>query len=336
MKIEKLSNSTYRLRKMYHGKTYTVITDYKPTQKEAVTLMAEKMQRTGTRGGSMTFADAARDYIDVKNNVLSPATVREYTSTINRIPESFANMRLSDIEQSDVQRFINAYAKNHAPKTVANMNGFVSTIIREYANVSFRINLPQRQIKPEYVPTESDVQRILDRASGTQYEIPFWLALYGLRRSEICALDVSDLDGNVLTINKAKVKNKESGWIIKPYPKNVSSNRTVLLAREIADKIREQGFAYTGHPGAIYKALQRYQNELGIPNFPLHKFRHYFCSVAHAEGIPDEYIQAMGGWATDYCLKKVYRHAFDTKKIESQEQLNNFLSRFLSTSDATR
>ena len=33
MKIEKLPSGSYRIRKMYKGKTYTVIFDYKPTQK---------------------------------------------------------------------------------------------------------------------------------------------------------------------------------------------------------------------------------------------------------------------------------------------------------------
>ena len=37
MKIERLPSGSYRIRKMYKGKIYSVITDYKPTQKEAIT-----------------------------------------------------------------------------------------------------------------------------------------------------------------------------------------------------------------------------------------------------------------------------------------------------------
>ncbi len=332
MKIEKISQSSYRLRKMYKGKTYTVITDYKPTQKEAMLLMADEMEKQGMRNGSMTFGEAATDYIQSRSNVLSPATVREYTSTANLIPDSFRDMKLSEIEQSDVQRYINIYSKTHAPKTTANMNGFISAVLSTYANKSFKIKLPQKQKAPEYIPTEDDIRRLLDRASGTKYEIPFWLAIYGLRRSEICALDVSDLDGNTITVSKGKVRNSANEWIVKPYPKNETSNRTVLLTDEIANKIRQQGCIYDGHPGMIYKALQKYQNELGIPNFPLHKFRHYFASVAHANGIPDIYIQRMGGWKTDYVMKNVYRHALDEKTKESQKEMNDFLSRFLSNS----
>lgn len=38
MKIEKLPSGSYRIRKTYKKKLYTVITDYKPTNKEAIQL----------------------------------------------------------------------------------------------------------------------------------------------------------------------------------------------------------------------------------------------------------------------------------------------------------
>ena len=45
MKIEKLPSGSYRIRKMYKGITYTVVTDYKPTQKEALQLLAAEMDK---------------------------------------------------------------------------------------------------------------------------------------------------------------------------------------------------------------------------------------------------------------------------------------------------
>lgn len=45
MKIEKLPSGSYQIRKMYRGTTYTVVTDYKPTQKEAVRLMADELDK---------------------------------------------------------------------------------------------------------------------------------------------------------------------------------------------------------------------------------------------------------------------------------------------------
>ena len=45
MKIEKLPSGSYRIRKMYKGQTYTVIFDYKPTQKEAMQAMAAELDK---------------------------------------------------------------------------------------------------------------------------------------------------------------------------------------------------------------------------------------------------------------------------------------------------
>ena len=42
MKIEKLLSGSYRIRKMYKGKMYTVVFDRKPTQKEAMQAMEER------------------------------------------------------------------------------------------------------------------------------------------------------------------------------------------------------------------------------------------------------------------------------------------------------
>lgn len=45
MKIEKLPSGSYRIWKMYKVKTYTVVFDYKPTQKEAVQVMAVELDK---------------------------------------------------------------------------------------------------------------------------------------------------------------------------------------------------------------------------------------------------------------------------------------------------
>lgn len=55
MKIEKLPSGSYRVRKMYKGKMYTVIFEGKPTQKEAMLKMAEKLERAQESHKSMTF-----------------------------------------------------------------------------------------------------------------------------------------------------------------------------------------------------------------------------------------------------------------------------------------
>ena len=67
------------------------------------------------------------------------------------------------------------------------------------------------------------------------------------------------------------------------------------------------------------------QGKLGLPHFSLHKLRHYYASMAHSLGIPDQYIMKAGGWKTDNVLKSVYQHAMKDK----QEEMQSFAAEYI-------
>lgn len=90
MKIEKLPSGSYRIRKMYKGSTYTVVTDYKPTQKEALQLLAAEMDKIKpTAPAKLDFEAAAEQYISVKANFLSPSTTNGYRGILRNISGNF-------------------------------------------------------------------------------------------------------------------------------------------------------------------------------------------------------------------------------------------------------
>ena len=318
MKIEKLPSGSYRIRKMYKGKVHTIITDYKPTQKEAVQLMAEELDKVSYSTAHMTFEEAANKYIDIKQNVLSPSSITGYLSTLRNLSTEFKNILISDMTQVEVQKEINDYSVGRSPKTVRNANGFIMAVLGMFKpNLNISTTLPQKRKNEAYIPSDDDVKRILERAKGTRYEIPLLLATFGLRRSEICALTLDDLDGNILTINKALVSDRNGKFIIKTT-KTTDSTRKIYIPDYLADLIREKGVIYKHSPNQIYENLCKYQEELGIPHFKLHALRHYYASMSHSLGIPDAYIMEAGGWKTDNTLKNVYRHSMHDKKNEMQ------------------
>lgn len=59
------------------------------------------------------------------------------------------------------------------------------------------------------------MRKILEYAEGTKYEMPIILACYGLRRSEICALTLEDINGDTVSVTKALVQNENREWIVK-------------------------------------------------------------------------------------------------------------------------
>ena len=199
MKIEKLPSGSYRIRKMYKGNTYTVVFDHRPTQKEAMQAMAaelDKIQRG--RHDQLTFKAAGEKYIESKRNVLSPSTIRDYVTIMRQIPDPFLNKSIYDITALDVQAEINRLSQKCAPKTVRNHHGFISAVLSVfYPTLKLSTTLPQKIKNEPYIPSDEDIRRILAYSKGTEYEIPIILACYGLRRSEICALTLEDINGDI-------------------------------------------------------------------------------------------------------------------------------------------
>lgn len=329
MKIEKLPSGSYRIRKMYKGKMYSVTFEHKPTQKEAMQAMATELDKVQEKHSSMTFKTACEKYIESKRNVLSPSTITGYNATVRQISDPFLKKNIHDITALDVQIEINRMAKKCGPKTVRNYHGFISAVLGTFCpNLKICTTLPQKLKNEPYIPSDDDVRRILECAKGTKYEIPLILACYGMRRSEICALTLDDLTGDTLTISKAKVINENKEWVIKTT-KTTASTREIIIPMDVADKIREKGYIYNGYPNGITKYLERIEKELEMPHFPLHKLRHYFASKMSAMNIPEADIMRMGGWETDYVMKGVYRHSMEDKNKTMQrkaaEQLHNVL-----------
>lgn len=330
MKIEKLPSGSYRIRKMYKGKTYTVVTDYKPTQKEALQLLSAEMDKVPAAAPAhMDFKEAADKYIEVKANVLSPSSINGYKSVLRNISDEFKMLIINDISAVDIQKEINDYSVNRSPKTVRNAHGFISAVLgmfRPELNIS--TTLPQKRKVEPYIPSDEDVKRILFQSQGTVYEIPLLLATFGLRRSEICALTLDDLNGNILTVNKALVQGPDKKWIIKST-KTTAGTREIYIPDYLVSLIKERGEIYSGYPNNIVKYLQRSQKDLGIPRFSLHKLRHYYASMSHSLGIPDSYIMQAGGWKSDNTLKAVYRHAMNDKKEEMQEFAAQYITELI-------
>lgn len=329
MKIEKLPSGSYRVRKMYKGKTYTVVFDYKPTQKEVVQAMAKELVQVQEKHKSMTFRIAAKEYIESKRNVLSPSTIRGYNTIIKQIPESFIEQNVHDITAIDVQKEINNFSKNHSPKSVRNYHGFISAVLGAFCpNLKLNTTLPQKIKNEPYIPSGNDIKKILGYVKGTMFEIPIILACYGMRRSEICALTLDDIDKDVVHINKAMVQDENKKWIVKTT-KTTAGTRDIIIPPEIADMIRQQGYVYKGHPNSITCYLTKVQDALEIPHFSIHKLRHFFASKMSALGIPEADILKMGGWETDRVMKSIYRHSMidreEQAKRDAAEKLRNAL-----------
>ncbi len=105
--------------------------------------------------------------------------------------------------QAAAEEYIESKRNVLSPSTIRGYMG----IIRQIPEIFLLTNV--HDITALDVQDE-DIRRILEYAKGTEYEIPLILACYGLRRSEICALTTEDINGDILSITKAKVQGKNN------------------------------------------------------------------------------------------------------------------------------
>lgn len=328
IKVEKLPSGNYRIRKQINGKSIQVSFDHHPSQSEIIKALSSRADATPIKG---SFEYCAEMYIDSKANaeskdksVMSVSTEKGYRSILRALPADFKRMELSRITQIDIQKVISDYSKDHAPKTTRNVHGFISAVIKMFRpDMIIHTSLPQKDDKEPYTPSESDIRKILDASKSSKYHTCFLLGCLGLRRSEVCALMIDDIDvqNNTLTINKAMVYDKNNRRVIKK-PKTAAGSRVIYipdsLINEIMENRNENGQIFDGHPNRLIAALHSYQDRLNIPRFRFHDLRHFYASYAHKNGVSDANIMQTGGWRSMYTMQRIYRHAMDAQKEQKR------------------
>ena len=315
MKPEKLPSGNWRVKKQINGKMISITFDHKPKIAE---VEAEVAKRFGFYNGKLTFQAAASNYIDARTNILSPSTIKNYRMMVNYFSDTFLYRPIDDIQNNDIQKEINAFSKKVAPKTVKNRYAFVSSVFAEFRpDFILRVNLPMMVRKEPYIPTAEEIRMLLAEAEGTMYKTAILLGCCSLRRGEICALTIEDVNFSdcTITVNKDMVISETNEWVIK-QPKTAASIRTINVPQVVIDSIKENGL-FVGHPNRISRWMKNKQKKLGIPEFSLHKLRHYFVSSAHEKGVSDANIMAGGGWATPNVMIKHYRHAQASDTVTS-------------------
>lgn len=271
-----------------------------------------------------TLEEALKKYIESRSNVLSPTTIRGYETLIRNAYPELLQIRIQKLTSQDIQNWANRYSLDHSPKSVANAHGLISAVLSVYEpSLRFNTKLPEKRKIERYIPSDSDIKKLLETIEGSEMEKAVLLAAFGtLRRGEICALTDRDINGDSITVNKAKVRSNKGGMVTKA-PKTFSSNRTVEYPHFVIEKFNGiHGQLVKMHPEDISKNFGKILKQIGLPHFRFHDLRHYSASIMHAIGIPDQYIMARGGWKTDTVLKTVYRNVINEEQKKFTSQIN--------------
>lgn len=329
-KAKKLPSGNWRVR-LYVGKDVSGKDVYKsftaPSKREAEFLAAEyaaQKRQADEASDDMKLSEAYQQYIEIKRNTLSPATVREYTRAAAADFPELMPLRLSKITQAAVQSAVNVMAASHSPKSVRNAHGLLSAVLRMYApEIRLNTRLPQPKKSDIYVPTEQEVERLIRLIRGTELEKAVLLAAFGsLRRSECCALMADDITGDIIHVSKALVMDDRKQWTIK-QPKSKAGYREIKMPRFVIERLvpAENGRIVNLAPVTVTDYFIDARRKFQLPHFRFHDLRHYQASILHAMGVPDKYIMERGGWSTDSTLKNIYQHTMSDKRRQVEDDI---------------
>lgn len=277
-----------------------------------------------------TVDDALEKYIDLRVSVLSPSTIRGYYATLivfrKEFPE-FMDRAVNSITEDDMQELISTLAITKSPKTVKNYKSLICSISDRFR--AFKITLPSTIRYEPYVPTEAEIMTLIEGCRDTEIEVPVMLGAYCMmRRGEICALDIRNVDfeRKKIFIQQAYARNQHNRWVLK-QPKTKKSYRTITVADFVLEKIKQKGYITTLLPDQLTERFERKLISLHLNTFRFHDLRHYCCSMFHYRGIPMSYVQEYGGWSTMTTVQRIYQHTLNDKKDDIYEQINNYFTK---------
>jgi len=332
-KAKKLPSGSYRVL-VYTGKDTTGKRLYesftadsaKKAEYEALEFQLEKNRKS--KPENMTIGETIDKYINSKNSLLSPNTIREYKRKRKMYYTKIETIKLEKISNDILQNQINNWAKQGlSPKTLSDINSLlVSSIEFSYPDFKIKVYLPEIYPKETKIPSDDEVVRIISASKGTVAEVPILLAAFmGMRKSEIEAItekDVNLLD-KTITINKSTAINSDNERVYKK-PKTKDSVRTLLMPDIIFETLKLR--VENGEPiisstaSSFYKSYKKALKKAETNDYRFHDLRHYYASSGLAMNIPYKYLAEFMGHSTDHMLKKVYGHKMDesTKKFADE------------------
>lgn len=328
----KLKSGSYFIQLRLNGVSVPITADTaKECKKQAELIKAE--HRAGVRkisksSRSITLDDAIEGYIKSRKDVLSPATIRGYEIIRRNRFQAQTDEKLADINW---QKTISAESRKCGPKTLKNAWGLMVSVLGYYDLPVPSVKLPQLvQAEKEWLEPEQ-IPAFVEAVKDKSFAIPALLALHGLRRSEIFALDwpAIDLKKNTIAVKGAVVPDEHHRFVRKETAKNVTSQRTIpIMIPELSDLLmaakNEEKAVVSGSPNSLCKQINRICEKEALPLVGVHGLRHSFASLGYHLGIPEREMMELGGWADTTTMHKIYTHIAKADRLKSENKLTGF------------
>lgn len=174
----------------------------------------------------------------------------------------------------------------------------------------------------------------------------FMVAFFtGGRKGEINALKWTDLDGDLLHIRRSITQSLKGVPVAETMPKNKSSVRDIRLPAVLLDYLKEwrayceqmPGFSEDWricgghtviHDSKLSQAKKKAALKAGIPEIPIHGFRHSHATLLINSGVNIKEISRRLGHSSVEMTWNVYSHLYPSQEEKAINALDSLSTKF--------
>jgi integrase len=309
---------------------------------------AASLNRGNTVPNRQTVAEFYPDWLASKKDIEENTRSQYEHRYAKDIEPFFGNILLKDVTPQLVQRWIEWLLTERGLS--ARSIQYSVTTLGQILRLAFRwslvpsvatdgAGLPKKEHSEQAVLTPKQITALLDKASEeADTLLPLWSLLLtgGLRPQEALALEVSDLQGNRVSISKAVkwLKGKASVGATK----TAKSRRTIMLPEATADLLRTYlkqtrtiaGPIFRNSAGGLLdiskvrKAWVRACKKAEVPVVRLYDARHSHLTALLAAGVPLKVASERAGHSSVKITGDTYSHVLpemDDRAAKVMEEL---------------
>ena len=267
----------------------------------------------------MNISHVCEEYISAKSRKCRQNTLDGYISAIRcHVLPKWGGRDLTDIRRREVQEWVDSIpTAGAATKALKMLQQVYRWAIREYELEVFDptsgVELPQRPIYRREVMSAKETARMLREAVGQPWEAVVILAAsLGLRPSEACGVDWSDIDWRTGWTHIQRGAHTVKGGAVVEYAcKTELSDRWLKLPRwALAQLRRLRGNHRSGRlrgelsPKCIYSRLKRILVRIGLPEISVQALRHTWATIAIEAGAAlADVAVALGHTSVEMCRR---------------------------------
>ena len=332
MSIRPLGDNRFQVR-VYnpHGREYRrVVVGRRAAQQHEVDMKSKLAsgRLLDPHGGKVTFREYAAQQIAARD--LRPSTRERYERTLaQHVDPVFGHRPLRGIRHTDVLAFQSATARRYSEHHARDIVALLRSILRAAAldgiierSPAAGIRLGSVRPSERVLPSWEQVRAAADAALPETALAIRLLACTGLRASEVCGLDVTDVRAlrRELAVERQLLRGKDGFYV--EEPKTPESRRIVPIPADLVD-------ALAGHLAQPWPPVLGHRLVLGRgkpvagdslanrvsyaarkvgASFAPHDLRHLYTTELLEAGIPLRTVDAVTGHRSYGMTLGVYAH----------------------------